>query len=173
MRAKKRDRSRVVQICGIPRPLVELAPSRPVSNENMSLPVGGSRNPDAVAFSSACENFVICLNTLNYACAICRRLSAGFRGARGRRRLAEDDASRVWARSARGLVERADMGCDVKRGRKTERRYRAVRGARGSKGVAAAFLSNVIETTIKYERTTMNAPNNPKLFGSSMARPEN
>lgn len=51
-----------------------------VSNENTSLPVGGSRNPDAVAFSSACENFVICLNTLNYACAICRRLSTGFRG---------------------------------------------------------------------------------------------
>lgn len=28
----------------------------------------------------------------------------------------------------------------------------------------AAFLSNVIETTIKYERATMNAPNNSELF---------
>lgn len=26
-------------------------------------------------FSSACENFVICLNTFNYACAICWRFS--------------------------------------------------------------------------------------------------
>lgn len=37
----------------------------------------------------------------------------------------------------------------------------------------AAFLSNVIETTIKYERTTMNASNNPELFASSISRPEN
>lgn len=28
----------------------------------------------------------------------------------------------------------------------------------------AAFLSNVIETTIKYERATMNAPNNSEFF---------
>jgi len=37
----------------------------------------------------------------------------------------------------------------------------------------AAFLSNVIETTIKYERTTMNAPNNPELFAGSIPRSEN
>lgn len=37
----------------------------------------------------------------------------------------------------------------------------------------AAFLSNVIETTIKYERTTMNAPNNLELFAGSIGRLEN
>lgn len=77
---EKKKIDRAAQICGIPRPLVEPAPVLRVSNENMSLPVGGSRNPDAVAFSSACENFVICLNTLNYACAICWRLSTAFQG---------------------------------------------------------------------------------------------
>lgn len=46
-----------------------------VSNENMSVAVGGNRNADAVAYSSACENFVICLNTFNYACAICWQFS--------------------------------------------------------------------------------------------------
>lgn len=36
-----------------------------------------------------------------------------------------------------------------------------------SKGCTPS-LSNVIETTIKYERATMNAPNNPELFASSI-----
>lgn len=49
--------------------------------------------------------------------------------------------------------------------------YRERRECASRKG--ASFLSNVIETTIKYERTTMNAPNNPELFASSIPRPEN
>lgn len=54
-----------------------------VANENISVAVGGSRNQDAVAFSSACENFVICLNTFNYACAICWRFSRVQRTGKG------------------------------------------------------------------------------------------
>lgn len=47
------------------------------------------------------------------------------------------------------------------------------RGGECANRKGAAFLSNVIETTIKYERTTMNASNNPELFASSISRSEN
>lgn len=165
---KKREIDRAAQICGIPRPLVESAPVLRVSNENMSLPVGGSRNPDAVAFSSACENFVICLNTLNYACAICWRLSTAFRG-----RETEEDASLgAEKRTICGGSRKDGWGGD---GEKERERTRALtvphRECASRKG--AAFLSNVIETTIKYERTTMNVPNNPELFAGSIPRSEN
>lgn len=128
-----------------------------VSNENMSLPVGGSRNPDAVAFSSACENFVICLNTLNYACAICWRLSTAFRG-----RETEEDAS---LGAEKGTIRGGSRKDGWRGDREKERGVLIVphrEECASRKG--AAFLSNVIETTIKYERATMNAPNNSEFF---------
>lgn len=67
-----------------------------------------------------------------------------------------------------GVAERTDEGG-------LERETVAAQRAGGERASrkGAAFLSNVIETTIKYERTTMNASNNPELFASSISRPEN
>lgn len=88
--------------------------------------------------------------------------------------MAEEDASLGAEKGARDSWGSRNYGrggggrgsnSAVQRGR--------VCASRSSKGCTFLPLQNVIETTIKYERATMNAPNNSELFASSMPRPEN
>lgn len=82
-------------------------------------------------FSSACENFVICLNTFNYACAICWRFS------------------RVPGRDGRGRSQGWRGGRAVLRRRRGKRRNPIER--------VRAPVSDVIEIIIKRERATMSS----------------
>lgn len=100
----------------------------------------------------------------------------GFRrGFRGKVKGGEGGDRRE--RDGDGRGER-EFGRDSRGSRKNgwggwERNSCHIESRRRASRKGAAFLSNVIETTIKYERTTMNASNNPELFASSISRPEN
>lgn len=124
--------------------------------------------------SSACENFVICLNTLNYACAICWRLSTAFRGGRGRGETEEDASLGAEKGTIRGGSRKDGWEGDREKQRERERVREGLTVPHKEESVrkGAAFLSNVIETTIKYGRTTINAPNNLELFAGPTARLE-
>lgn len=71
-----------------------------------------------------------------------------------------------------GVEKGTIRGGGRKDGRGDDREKESTNGATQRRECAsrkgAAFLSNVIETTIKYERTTMNAPNNPELFAPAL-----
>lgn len=166
------------RICGISRPLVSSPPSPRVKWKYVTASRWQSksgRGSVLISMRKLCylfEHVKLCMRNMLTAFdgVWWGEKVEGWNG-RGRERERERwrrRRTRVWARRRAwfvGVVERTNKGeRERKRNRKSERK----RERESAEPKGCTSLSNVIETTIKYERSTMNAPNNPELFASSI-----